>query len=157
MCLIVDANVVHKVFDANGPATHRPVWNALFGKNAFARFVIGGRLLREYVKGGLSLARIQEWQRAGVAIVRREVEVDAEEAEVKKIGMCRSNDQHVIALARLAGVRLLCTDESGRKPNSVVRDWKNRKIMSPAGCIYRDKSHAALLRKCCGKKCCCRV
>ena len=71
--------------------------------------------------------------------------VDAETAIIKQQGLCRSDDPHVIALAKISGARLLCTSDE-----DLHADFKNPEIVNnPRGSIYQDQSHAPLIKKHC--------
>ncbi|MEW6278375.1 MAG: hypothetical protein AB1758_07130 [Candidatus Eremiobacterota bacterium] len=70
-------------------------------------------------------------------------QVDAEEAVL--VSQCQSDDPHVIALARVAGVRLLCTDD-----RTLKADFRNHKLVNqPSGEIYSPSKHAQKLKKHC--------
>jgi hypothetical protein len=80
--------------------------------------------------------------RAGHARRVPDEDVENEGAVVLKSRLCRSNDIHVIALARLSGARTLCT-----RDRYLERDFKNVRLVSkPKGSIYKGSSHARLLR-----------
>ncbi|SPE26752.1 hypothetical protein SBA3_1300008 [Candidatus Sulfopaludibacter sp. SbA3] len=53
-----------------------------------------------------------------------------------------SNDHHVLALAITSGARTLATLD-----NELAQDFKNKNIIdNPRGSVYRDQTHARLLR-----------
>lgn len=55
---------------------------------------------------------------------------------------CRSNDLHVLALARVSGARTLCTADGDLR-----RDFKDSRLVArPKGSIYSRASHAHLLK-----------
>ena len=54
---------------------------------------------------------------------------------------CKSNDHHIIALARISRARLLYTIDS-----ALQQDFKNRHLLSrPRGRIYRSHKNESLL------------
>ncbi len=73
--------------------------------------------------------------RAGRARLVPRERVEAHEAD---FGNIRSNDPHILALARAAGVRLLYTRD-GR----LRRDFRDEKLIG--GTIYRDRRDTGLL------------
>jgi hypothetical protein len=105
--------------------------------------VIGGKLKMELSKPQEFKNFIAELQRAGRLEV---IDDDKIEAEINWLRMnvkLFSNDNHIIALARLSGARILCTLDQ-----KLIKDFCNRDIIdSPRGAVYRNKkTHAHLLR-----------
>jgi hypothetical protein len=79
--------------------------------------------------------------RAGKAIVIDHVRVNNETETVRALKICKSDDEHVIALARLSGARLLCTEDA-----DLMSDFKNLTLVpSPKGRIYRKAAHKIML------------
>ena len=76
--------------------------------------------------------------------------VDQYTAKLVAEGVCRSNDQHVIALAQVSGARLLYANDG-----KLQTDFGNRMLISqPRGKVYSTKkypelrpSHKQLLRR----------
>ena len=111
MCAIVDSNVAGSIF---GDSPNRPEAARKFreyvdtGKLAL---VIGGKLKFELAKH----EKFKIWYRDAVLSSRvrniSDSDIDNEEAILIKSGNCRSNDQHVLALARITGSRLLNTND----------------------------------------------
>ena len=63
--------------------------------------------------------------------------------ELKKAGVCQSDDAHVIALAQVSNARLLYT-----RDRNLQQDFKNKGLLdNPRGKIYSAPSHKHLLRK----------
>jgi hypothetical protein len=59
-------------------------------------------------------------------------------------GELKSDDPHIIALAKVSGARLLCS-----KDQNLHTDFGNRVFIDkPRGNIYQNQSHAKLLKKC---------
>ena len=68
-------------------------------------------------------------------------EPDAEEQALRARGLCTSDDEHLIALARKSGARVFCTEDT-----TLWKDVRNRALLAkPRGRIYRTKRHVALL------------
>ena len=109
MCAIVDANVASEVF---GPRPS-PAGDGFLGWVVRGgRLVAGGKHLRELER---STPRFREWAGQAVSAGRlRLVEKKPVEQETERLrvnGVCQSNDEHVIALARVSGARLLYSND----------------------------------------------
>jgi hypothetical protein len=142
VCLIIDANVVSSVFPAPSP-DFLPVHRALIAGKA--RLVYGGKLTQEYaaVKSFRRLLLLLDQR--GSARQVSDVAVNAEANRLLALDLCRSDDQHIVALARVSGVRLLCSNDK-----DLSDDFKNVTLIShPTGSVYRRAAHAHLLRKHC--------
>lgn len=145
MCIIVDNNLVQRVLLNSTDAKFIPLRKQLFGsKRPTQRLLYGGRLRDEYMVNGNVRRILLELERAGRTLVLAADLIEREEAIVKATLPCCSNDTHVIALARLSGVRVLVSDDS-----DLQRDFKNRRILFPRGKCYKNASHAPLLRHGC--------
>ena len=102
--------------------------------------MVGGRLWIDEFHGTQRANLVQSLEQAGRAIIYPASIVNAEEDAVKVD--CKSNDAHVIALARVSGARVLCTQDS-----ELEDDFKDRTLIdSPRGSIYKNASHRHLLR-----------
>lgn len=145
MCLIVDANVVHQVFPE--PSEHfRPIHEALAGGRA--SFVYGGELTREYQRTALSRSFLRRLDQQGAARQIPDVMVDTETKKVQKRGGYRSNDPHILALAIVSRVRLLCSEDE-----ELGEDFTNPKILPrPRGNIYKRGEHVHLIDRHCREK-----
>ncbi|MCY4542041.1 MAG: hypothetical protein OXB95_06555 [Rhodobacteraceae bacterium] len=112
---------------------------------------IGGKLKKELIDNKPS-GKIAQWFaeaiRSGKVREFAKDKVKKEERQLKKGGLCLSNDHHVLGLARISGARLLFTDDK-----DLMKDFKNLKLIpKPKGKVYRvpdngkfDKSHEKLL------------
>ena len=146
MCSIVDANVRDQVFgDFPTPAgTFFLGWLNDRG----GRLIVGGRLLQELS----GLQKFQRWLGSALLYGRAEKidddSVNSKAEEVERSGICRSNDHHVIALAMLAGGRLLFTND-----RLLQRDFKQNitdgKIYTTARSEVTTRTHRNLLRQRC--------
>lgn len=138
MCLIVDANVAALFFQRPSPLDYTLAVKWLFeGKGIL---VYGGRNATELGKVTRAMDAIIELKRAGRAVEIDAKEVGAQELKVQE--SCKSDDPHVIALARVSGARLLCSEDG-----NLHIDFKNLKLVpSPKGKIYQNAMHAGLLK-----------
>ena len=139
MCAIVDANMASRFFGDPVDEDLRPLWDWIArGRGAL---VAGGRNLDEMSCVGDASRALRNWERAGRAWFAPREEVEAETRLVEP--RCRSNDPHVIALARVSGARLLCTED---KKSRLMRDFRNAKLVNkPRGKVYQNTNHAHLL------------
>ena len=139
MCVIIDANVAAEVFAFPVHDDYAPLWKWIHHKDG--RIVYGGENRRELAKLTNVRQRLKTLWDAGLALDEDDRRVDKEENAVTKKGLCRSNDAHVIALARVSGVRVLCTNDQ-----DLQTDFKNRDLVAnPRGKIYKNANHAGVL------------
>jgi predicted nucleic acid-binding protein len=140
MCVIVDANLASRVFQEPAEADFAPVLNWILEQGG--QLVFGGRLARELNEMERPRRFLRVLSQAGLARLVPDTSIAAEEAVVAATGHCRSNDQHVLALARVSGARTLCTHD-----RDLQRDFRDPRLISDQrGSIYQRKEHARLLR-----------
>jgi hypothetical protein len=137
MCIIVDANTAHEFGRAlTEEALAIFEWLMRDGGTIAA----GGRVKRELVK-----TRFRNIYHtlllAGRLYQYDDDEVDRVEANVMAQLDLRSDDPHVIALARVSLCRLLFS-----RDQDLHADFCNPTILRPRGRVYQDKSHHHLLR-----------
>lgn len=143
MCLIVDANVVAITLSEQPSPDFAPILAAL--RSGEATLVYGGKLTEEYSRVGHVLRLLAALDRAGRARQLPSAAISVEVEVLRQLGRCCSNDLHVIAIARLGRVRLLCSRD---KP--LHQDFRNKDLLdNPRGNIYQDPSHLHLLRAHC--------
>ena len=140
MAVIVDANQIAAFYQGTDPDLNYLRSVVEGGK---CRLHFGGKLRKEIqlVNG------VEEWlaelDRAGRAKAIPDAAVDADEKTLSDSGICRSDDPHVLALARVGGARLLATDDG-----ALMDDFRDRRIIStPRGNIYQYRTQVALVRK----------
>jgi hypothetical protein len=143
--LIVDANAYSLVLGATEPNDFTPVWNALRTRRAIA--VYGGKLAVEYARVGRLAKLLVELDRQGIFRQAPLPEIEKAQKAVIREGQCRSNDHHIIALARVSGVRLLCSADA-----KLGGDFRNGSILHPRGSVYKNPSHERLIAKHCGDR-----
>lgn len=147
MCVIVDANLASRVLSQPADPEFVPVIRWLLEGEGVV--VVGGHLVEELDRMGKSLGLLTTLKRAGRVRQISDSDVRREEAEVDGTGLCRSNDCHVLALARVSGARTLCTLD-----RALQADFRNRELIAnPRGSIYQRQRHAHLLRhtRSCGR------
>lgn len=139
MCIIVDANQAALFLTSSYRAIRSDI---LKGK---AQVVVGGKLYDELAKVSTFRAYLLELLRSGHARRCDEEAVRLDTELVSKLPDLRSDDPHVLALARQSGARLLVS-----KDMNLIADFKDRRIVpNPRGKVYTTRSHSRLLRRCC--------
>lgn len=148
MCLIVDNDVIHRVLTNPDDTDFHKLHEALFtAKGAAVRIAYGGRLRREYEVSSTIMRFVLLLERAGRAYAVSNDLVDEEENVVASSESMASNDTHIVALARVANIRLLATNDK-----ALQSDFTNTKLLQPKGRVYQRPAHAHLLLECCGPK-----
>ena len=142
MCAIVDANVRDLVFkrharDASDANARFFQW-IISGKGIV---VIGGTKLRKELYGDAG------WRLRDVFVNLRRMGYikDIDDEEVDRVaeqlctdGACKSDDEHIIALARVSRARLLYSHDS-----ALHRDFGNRDLLSkPLGKVYSTRTRS---------------
>ena len=140
MCLIIDANLAGSVFSDTPTADFLPLIDWLTSPRKDGKLVVGGHLAKELDKIGSARRFVRSLQQAGRA---RSIPSDATDSETENIKTsCISNDPHVIALARLSGARILCSQDK-----NLHKDFTNTSLVStPQGRVYQNATHIGLLR-----------
>ena len=136
MCAIVDNDVRDQVFGSNSQS---PAGRFFLDwlSDGRGRLVVGGQLLRELNDSGDFKRWLQTALRRNSALAFDDDQVDAETEAIRARQICRSNDKHVLALARVSGARLLFTNDRALRD-----DFKNPRIIAnPRGRIYTTIRH----------------
>jgi hypothetical protein len=142
MCLILDTDIIHKVFP-NPAEDFEPVHEAL--TSGKAKLVYGGELGREYQRMVQFRRFLLRLDQQGVAKKFPDTIVDAKAENLRQEGRCQSNDPHILALAIVSGVRLLCSEDE-----ALGSDFTNPRILAaPRGNVYKRAGHAHLIREHC--------
>ncbi len=128
VCLIIDANCVGEVFGTNRSAAGRDL--AKWLKNSGARLVAGGQLREEMRNANRFKKWAEEAQKDG-----RLREISSRKVETEQSALphdhVRSNDLHVIALARASGARILYS-----KDRKLQDDFKDPRLVDkPEGIL----------------------
>ena len=138
MCAILDANVAGQVFGADRPAAGREFFNWI--DSGRGRLVAGGRLLRELDRNLVFRKwRLQAVQAGRIELLNDEA-VDHRAAQLEREGDCRSNDEHVIAVAQLGGPRLLYSNDGDLQDDFADKGLIDR----PRGKVYSTKERRDL-------------
>lgn len=141
MCLIVDANLCSILFKKTNDKSYQKLRDAIFSNRLL--LVHGGKLTQEYRTAGV-LKVIALLSQSGKAFRVSDKLIDAQLAKID--GLCISDDEHVIALARADRRRahLLCSDDEALRT-----DFKNKALIdNPRGTIYSPTRHKQSLANC---------
>jgi len=144
--MIVDMNVAHKVLLRTNDPDFQPVHMSLFvPQRVKGSLVYGGKLLREYMKNNQVRRAIATLDRAGRARRIPDESVDNEADRLRRSNYCVSDDAHIIALARVSNVRLLCSHD-----HDLHRDFTSKILLDkPRGKVYQYAVHQRLIGEFC--------
>ena len=142
MCVIVDVNIARHVLIEITDA-YRPLSKAIY--DGRLPIVHGGKLTDEYKKNGELLDSVVALDQAGLA---KRISEKLINQELSKIDTkCSSDDEHIVALARASGARLLCSDD-----RALQEDFGSKGLVDkPRGRIYKNQTHKHLIRDSCDK------
>ena len=132
MCAILDNNVRHEVF--GDCETQTPAGKYFLDRveSSAGKLVIGGELRRELSEYGRFLIWMRTATRRNVVRSIDDKQVDDETRTLREQGDCLSNDEHVLALAKVSRTRILFTND-----RDLQEDFKNSRIISnPRGQVY---------------------
>ncbi len=130
MCAILDNSVAGIVFQPDRPAGAREFLRWV--EKGSGRLVVGGKLLRELAENHSVRTWLRQAILSGRAVKIPDARVQAETDSLAAAGSCRSNDEHVVALARVSGARLLYADDQ-----LLEQDFKTRRLLDdPRGKVY---------------------
>ena len=150
MCAIVDANVLSEVFGDNPTGAGEYFYDWLV-KPRGGILVVGGKKFGEEAERNSTFRDfvLERWQ---IGRARRipDEEVDDETDRLDAMDVCKSDDEHILALARVSGARLLFTNDQ-----DLQDDFRDRDIVGGTrGRIYTTReysdvrrSHRDLLRR----------
>ncbi|MCY4568286.1 MAG: hypothetical protein OXD49_08260 [Candidatus Poribacteria bacterium] len=134
MCIIVDTNTFHK-FKNPDDEDMEPVWTWLEKRDGKIAYSDIEKLEEEWDNGGMQNLRNRLRQRGKLKIVSpRDVQEKANELKDE----IASNDEHIIALAIVSGVKVLVSYREG--DSDLFTDFKNRQLVG--GKVYTRKAHA---------------
>ena len=144
MCAIVDANVRDQVFGGGQTDAGKYFLDWLLRPGG-GRLALGGKLRNELSDNGRNLRFMDTYRQLRLDGRVREIpdgQVDAETSALQSRQICRSNDLHVLALARLSGARLLFAND-----RRLQEDFKNSRIVNnPRGKVYTTSMRSSVTR-----------
>ena len=141
MCIIVDASCLGAFLSDPVNKDAAPIRNWLAKRGGRIIYSTGGAFEREV--GHRQRGRLEVYVRAGQARLIPASQFAADEQVLRARTDRRSDDPHVLALARETGGRLLYTDD-----HNLILDFKNKKFIDqPRGKVYSSATNADLLTK----------
>ena len=142
MCAILDANVAWQVFETKRPRP--PAGKAFFDRinSGRVRLVVGGRLRRELDRSEAFRDWRLEAERAGRVTLLDDDAVDETARQLEQENACRSNDEHVVAVAQLSGARLLYSNDA-----KLQDDFTDKALVDgPRGKVYSTQAGSDVTR-----------
>ncbi len=134
MCAIIDANVVAEVFGSSRPPAGAKFFDWLHdGKTIL---VVGGRLLRELSDASNNFSRwAQVVQHSKHMRIVNDAKVNDKTKQLLADRICKSDDEHIIALAQLGGARLLYSNDG-----NLQQDFRDKRLVdNPRGQVYSTR------------------
>ncbi len=140
MCIIIDTNKISAFLKDPSSEDMQPIHTWLSERGgSFVCTTYGtyGQELKDFQH------KLRAYYQSGQAKLYSEESIKSEEAAVKAINKHKSNDIHILALARASGARLLCTEDKNLKD-----DFKKKEIIdNPRGKIYPRIKRRDFLKK----------
>ena len=132
MCAILDNNVRHEVFGDCDTQTPAGKYFLDRVERSAGKLVIGGELRRELSEYKCFLNWLRTATRRNVVRSIDDKRVDDETRTLREQGDCLSNDEHVLALARVSDTRILFTNDV-----ALQKDFTDGNIINdPRGQVY---------------------
>lgn len=140
MCMIVDANRLGIFLTRPESEDALPIHNWIEKGWGNLIYSTGGKFAGEV--GRNARHRLAGYLQAGRATFIPASKFAKYEREFADNKAVRSDDPHVLALARFSGARLLYTADKNLRD-----DFKDTQLLKPKGKIYSGKRNAGLLRQ----------
>lgn len=143
MCIVIDANVLGKVFDRNNVdhARFKPVCEWVV--DGSGSVVFGGSKYLKELGSGKYLKLFTELKKVRRAVEIPKKEVDDRARELKAIVRDENfDDEHIVAIVGLSKCRLVCTDDERLLPYLKRKDLYPQGVRVPK--VYRsttDRQH----------------
>ena len=139
MCIIIDTNQMPAFLKNPSSEDMEPIHTWLSKRG-------GSFVYTTYGKYGEELKTVKDmlsvYVRNGHAHLVDKRKIIPEENKLQTIKIHKSNDIHILALARASGARLLYTSDQ-----NLIDDFKKKEIIDkPRGKIYSGSEHKRLLR-----------
>jgi hypothetical protein len=143
VCLILDTNRFGDALSEPPLPAYVPLLRWLTDPDGDGGVVFGGTKYRHEIDQFDKARRffVNRWRAGRAHLVDKET-VDAEEVRLRAAKACASDDEHVVALARISGARVVCTED-----RALWKDIRDKKLLDhPRGRVYRAAGHGRLLR-----------
>ena len=134
MCAIVDSDVAAEVFGKNPSDAGLRFFNWV--SSGTGLLIVGGKNLIELNQTSAK-TWISQAYRFGKVRIEDKQEVNNLSEEISTQHTCKSNDQHILALSRISGARLLFTNDW-----DLQKDFKNGLLVGgKGGKIYTTRKN----------------
>ena len=141
MCMIIDANRLGVFLSDQMAEDAKPIHGWLNKGWGNLVYSTGGAFADEV--GRRSRATLARYAQAGRATVIPAEQFKEDERQLRGNEAVRSDDPHVLALARHSGARVLYTGDQ-----KLINDFKNKRLIDkPRGKIYSSARNARLLTR----------
>ena len=142
MCLIADASTFGDLLAEPTTDDAAPIQTWL-ERGGTLVYSTGGKFGIEVERSPNLKRRLEDYVRAGKARLVPHRRFAEDEADLSNRPDLRSNDAHVLALARASRTRLLFTRDAG-----LMADFKNKALIDrPRGKVYSSASNSGLLTR----------
>ena len=141
MCIIVDANKLGEFLAEPPNKDSAPIYQWLNRRHGRGKIVYStsGHFAREI--SGTRRTKLAAYVRSGKAQLIPANRFAGDERALQADGDMRSDDPHVLALARASGARLLYTGD-----RKLMDDFRDKKFIDqPRGQVYSRATNAGLL------------
>ena len=143
MCMIVDASKLGDFLADPIKMDSEPIHKWLERGMGILVYSTGGQYGVELNKAPKLKDKLADYARSGRARVIRAERFEADELALTARSDRRSNDAHVLALARESGARVLYTGD-----DALMADFKDKKFIDgPRGKIYSSAANRGLLTR----------
>ena len=140
MCIIVDANCAHSFFSNPRDSDVDPIHKWINGSGILV-YSIECNFANE--TSWEAKKKLLTYARSGRAKMIPAEEYDSDIEILKNDPNVKSDDYHILALARASGARILYTKDS-----KLIDDFKNKKLIDkPRGKIYSSSKNSNLLKR----------
>ena len=139
MCIIIDTNKMSAFLKNTSSEDLQPIHTWLSkrgGSFVYTTYGKYGEELKDFQR------KLRAYYQSGQARVFTEKQIEPEEDYLENLKQHKSNDIHILALARASGARLLYTGDK-----ALIADFGNKEIINnPKGKIYSGSRNKNLLR-----------
>ncbi len=141
--MIVDANMLAEFLGDPIKYDAAPIHDWLDRRRGSLVYSTGGQYGAELSRSPNLKRKLEDYARRGRARVIPAEELANDERELARSADLRSDDPHVLALARTSGARLLYTADK-----ELIADFKNKALIDkPRGKVYSGVSNRRLLTR----------
>lgn len=139
MCIIIDANVLSKFLSDPPDADAAPIHDWIKNKGGTIIFSTSGKFAAEVGRKARERLRVLVQRNVAQRVSAKNFQIDADFLK----NLIKSDDEHILALARLTGARILYTAN-----RNLMRDFTSKEIIDkPRGKIYSSWKNKTLLTK----------